>query len=121
MPPGFECGSGILCCPSREHAVAWMIDELLGLRDRERDSVVAAVVRIRSDELVLFRSIRRVSLDRSRRLVVIVAQIGSGANAVTLILNDRNRSLLGCGPDKATPRGFEFGEHSVPVRSECGR
>jgi hypothetical protein len=41
-------------CRSREHAVALVIDELLGLRDRERDSVVAAVVRIRSDELVLF-------------------------------------------------------------------
>jgi hypothetical protein len=61
-----------LCYRSREHAVALVIDELLGLRDRERDGVVAAVVRIRSDELVLFQSIRRVSLDRSRRLVVIV-------------------------------------------------
>ena len=64
-----------------------------------------------------FWSIRRFFLDCACRLVVIVAQIGGRLNAVTLVFNDRNCRLLGCGAKKASPRGFEFGKHGIPVRT----
>ena len=52
MALSLPAGTDVYASP--EYAVALLIDELLGLGDRERDGVIAAVVGVRPDKLVPF-------------------------------------------------------------------
>src|SRR5260221_12986110 len=101
---------------SREHAVALLVDDLLGFRDREGDGVIPAAVGVRANEAVLLDAFGRVLLDGARRLVLIFAQVRGGPDAVAVVFDGRNCGCVrraGRSAGETGPRRFELREHAI--------
>src|SRR5262252_1631246 len=100
---------------SCEHAVALQIDDLLGLRDRKGDRVIAVLMRVCPNESVLFRAVGEVLLDDSRGLIVPLRSVRGRPDAVALVFDPRRVRLVklaGRSPTGyAGPRSFNFRKH----------
>src|SRR6516164_9361587 len=94
--------------------VTLQVDDLLGLRDREGNSVFPALMGIGPNEAVLFHAFRGVLLDDPGGLVEAVVPVRGRPDAVALVFNRRRGRSVGLASPaagEAAPCRFEFREH----------
>src|SRR5437763_16459477 len=92
--------------------VALLVDQLLGLGDRELDRLIAARMRLGAAEPLLFEFAADLLLDAAGGLVGAPARIRRRAAAVALVLDRRGRGTLGAAAaGQPRPQGFQHRGH----------
>src|ERR1700674_386162 len=106
--------SGESAAKSLEDAIAFQVDDLLGLRDRERNRAVPAWMHVGAQEAVFSHPLWAILLDDAGRLVVAVRSVGGRLDAVALVVDRRYGRFGFAGSSRARqagPDSFEFREH----------
>src|SRR5262249_1285745 len=98
-----------------EDAVALQVDDLLGLRNRESNGIVPALMGIGSVETGFLHALGGILLDDPRGLVDAVRSVRGWTNAVAFVFDGWRRRSVGFArsspADEPAPRRFEFREH----------
>src|SRR5262249_8687677 len=102
------------CIGFCEDAVALQVDDLLGFRDRKRNRIFPALVRIGADESVFLHTFRGVFLDDPGSLIDAVVPIRGRADSVALVFHGRRRRFFAPAkgsPGEPAPCRFELRKH----------
>src|SRR5215468_2203212 len=98
---------------SVEHPVSLQVDDLPGLRGRERDRILPALMGVGANELMRLHALGGVFLDRAGGLKQRARPIRGRPDAVALVLDRRlgRSGVLARAAGKARPCCLEFCEH----------
>src|SRR5438045_6135946 len=99
----------------REHIIAALVDDPLGLEYRRGDCVIAARVGVGPHEAMRLELAADLLLDDARRLILAVRRVWGGADAKTFVFDSRRVRRAACAcAGQTLPQRLEGRQHRSP-------